>query len=163
MRTILFFCFVLGCSAFAKAQSIDSVLKKYNSVPYISVEELKMDYDNYLILDTREKEEYDVSHLPNAIWAGKTIKDWKKHSKHTDKKVVVYCTIGVRSEDYGEELQAAGFQNVKNLYGSIFAWKNAGYTVVDAKGKPTENVHTYSRTWAKYLKSGNKVTSVSKN
>ena len=59
-------------SAFAKAQSIDSLLKKYNkhSVPYISVQELAMNYEDYIVLDTRKKEEFEVSHLPNAIWVG---------------------------------------------------------------------------------------------
>lgn len=144
------------------AQDIEQVLKRYNklSVPYISVQELKMNYDSYLILDTREKEEYDVSHLPNAIWAGESIKEWPAAATSVPKNspVVVYCTIGVRSEDYGEQLQAIGFTDVKNLYGSIFAWKDAGYTVIDRKGSPTNRVHTYSKSWAKYLKSGIKVT-----
>ncbi len=153
---VLCVCFVLG-SAFAKAQSIDSLLKKYNqhTVPYISVEELKMDYDNYTVLDTRKKEEYDVSHLPKAIWVGE---NWRSSKRFpTDEPIVVYCSVGVRSEDYGEQLQDAGYRNVKNLYGSIFAWKDAGFQVVDAQEKITEKVHTYSKTWAKYLKSGTKV------
>ncbi|WP_231717744.1 rhodanese-like domain-containing protein [Nonlabens sp. YIK11] len=148
--------------AVGEAQSIDDVLKKYNtqSVPYISVQELKMNYQDYIILDTRKLEEFEVSHLPNAIWAGESLKDWKGLAKtaNKNKPIVVYCTVGVRSENYGEKLQEAGFSDVKNLYGSIFAWKDAGYEVVDQQGKPTEDVHTYSKAWAKYLKTGNKVT-----
>ncbi|BAO54410.1 rhodanese-like domain-containing protein [Nonlabens marinus] len=157
MRLIMIALFTVMCSAFAKAQSIDSLLKKYNShtVPYISVEELAMNYSDYTVLDTRKKEEFEVSHLPNAIWVGE---NWQLSKKvATDAKIVVYCSVGVRSEDYGEQLQEAGYTEVKNLYGSIFAWKNAGFEVLDNKEKPTEKVHTYSKTWAKYLKSGIKV------
>jgi len=152
---LLFVTMVLGFAS-AKAQSIDSLLKKYNrhSVPYISVEELKMNYADFTILDTRKKEEFDVSHLPNAIWVGEK---WRSSSRwDKEEKVVVYCSVGIRSEDYGEQLQQAGYQHVKNLYGSIFAWKDAGFEVVDSTGRPTDNVHTFSKTWAKYLKTGNK-------
>lgn len=142
------------CSTFAEAQSIDSLLKKYNnhSVPYISVQELAMNYDDYVVLDTRKKEEFDVSHLPDAIWVGE---NWRSSTRwKTDTKIAVYCSVGIRSEDYGEQMQEAGYNQVKNLYGSIFAWKDAGYDVVDSTGMVTENIHTYSKTWAKYLKTG---------
>jgi len=157
MRAIFICLIVLGSSAFAQAQSIDKLLRSYNnhSVPYISVQELAMDYEEYVVLDTRKKEEFDVSHLPNAIWTGENLTADVTISK--DKKIVVYCSVGIRSEDFGEQLQEAGYHQVKNLYGSIFAWKDAGFEVVDTQGNTTENIHTYSKTWSKYLKSGNKV------
>jgi rhodanese-related sulfurtransferase len=145
------------CSAFAKAQSIDTLLQRYNthSVPYISVQELKMDYDRFTVLDTRKWEEFEVSHLPNAIWVGDDVDNLDSFNR--EDPVVVYCTVGVRSEDYGEKLIDAGFKDVRNVYGSIFAWKDAGYHVVDSSGAVTENVHTFSKAWAKYLKTGRPV------
>ena len=68
----------IKCSCFffllfsANAQSsIDQALDWYNneSVPYISVTELQ-NLKNQIILDTREWEEYEVSHLKNAVWVG---------------------------------------------------------------------------------------------
>jgi rhodanese-related sulfurtransferase len=153
----------LLCSAFAKAQSIDNLLKKYNrhSVPYISVQELAMDYTEYVVLDTRKKEEYDVSHLPDAIWVGE---NWRSSTRwKPDAKIAVYCSVGIRSEDYGEQMLNAGYTDVKNLYGSIFAWKDAGFEVMDPAGNPTENVHTYTKNWGRYLKTGNKVYGNQKN
>ncbi|WP_194850006.1 rhodanese-like domain-containing protein [Nonlabens antarcticus] len=156
MKILIVAFLTLFGSAFAKAQSIDNLLKQYNhhSVPYISVQELSMDYEDYVILDTRKKEEFDVSHLPNAIWVGEK---WEPTARWGhDATIAVYCSVGIRSEDYGEQMQEAGFSKVRNLYGSIFAWKDAGFKLVDSAGKATENVHTYSKTWAKYLKTGNK-------
>lgn len=154
--TCYFFLLVSGC---LKAQSITEVLNEYNknSVEYITVQELKKNYKDYTILDTRQKKEYDVSHLPNAIWVGERFD--KKNVKNLDKKkpVVVYCTIGVRSENYGEDLLKNEFKIVKNLHGSIFSWQDAGYTLVDSSNKPTTRVHTYSKNWSKYLKTGTKV------
>ena len=142
-------------------QNIDDLLKKYNnnSVPYISIEELKMDKENYILLDTRKKEEYNVSHIPGAIWVGERLNTILLDSLQLKKTqpIVVYCSVGVRSETYGNQMKNNGFTQIKNLYGSIFAWKNAGFAVIDLDGKETEKVHVYSKIWGKYLKNGLKV------
>lgn len=147
------------CSFIVNAQEIDSLLTAYNqkTVPYISVEELKENYDQFTILDTRKKPEFQVSHLPNAIWVGEKLnkKDLKKIPN--DKPIVVYCTVGIRSEDFGEELLKGGFEKVYNLYGSIVSWKDAGNNVVDNDGSTTEKVHVFSKEWERYLKTGEKV------
>lgn len=149
-------------SLLASAQSdIDLLLKEYNNrtLPYISVKELYENQGEYLILDTRKKEEYDVSHIPGAIWVSEKVNDsvyaFAKAKK--DLPIVVYCSVGIRSEDFGKNLQKKGFTNIKNLYGSIFAWKDAGYDVVNQNQKITDSVHTFSKAWAPYLKTGIKV------
>ena len=142
-------------------KNIDELLARYNnqSIPYISVQELRMNEHKHLILDTRKKEEYDVSHIPGAVWASEKPKKTFIEAllKANTKPVVVYCTVGIRSEDFGLTLKKMGVAHVKNLYGSIFAWKDAGFKIIDKAGKETENVHTYSRVWKKYLKTGNAV------
>ncbi|MCB0663255.1 MAG: hypothetical protein KDC24_10980, partial [Saprospiraceae bacterium] len=40
------------------------------SVPVISVEALKGHEQEYILLDAREKEEFDVSHIDGAKWIG---------------------------------------------------------------------------------------------
>ena len=45
-------------------------------------------------------------------------------------------------------------QTVFNLYGGIFAWKDAGYSLKDSKNKTTMRVHTFSKNWEDYLKTG---------
>ncbi len=143
----------------SKEKGIPELLKSYNkrTVPYISVQMLKMEYEDYIILDTRKKEEYEVSHLPNAIWVGEKFKPERVSGINKEDKVVVYCSVGIRSESYGEELIRNGFDKVYNLYGSIFSWKDAGYQIVDTENKPTEKVHVFGKIWAKYLKTGEKV------
>lgn len=125
------------------------------------MEELKMKHlnDAVVILDAREKIEYDVSHLPEAIFVGYSNFSEDEVTKIlTDKSasIVVYCSIGIRSENIATKLQKAGYTNVSNLYGGIFEWKNTGYKVYQ-NGKETNNVHTFSKAWAKYLKNGKKI------
>jgi len=129
-----------------------------HTVPTLSCKELKKEQNKVVLLDTRAKREYEVSHLPEARWVGydefdiNSVSDLPKNTP-----IVVYCTVGVRSEKIGEKLKAAGFQNVKNLYGSIFEWVNQGNSVVDNQNKPTQKVHAYSKIWGVWLNKGEKV------
>jgi rhodanese-related sulfurtransferase len=121
------------------------------TVPTISPDSLKHISDA-VILDAREKSEYNVSHIPNAIYIGYNA--FEKKTLETiakDKPIVVYCSIGYRSEKIGEKLQKLGFTKVYNLYGSIFEWVNRGNEVVDNQGKVTKKVHTFNRNWSKWV------------
>jgi 3-mercaptopyruvate sulfurtransferase SseA len=65
--------------------------------------------------------------------------------------ILLYCSIGYRSEKVGEKILKMGFKDVTNLYGSIFAWANAGYELKNAKGETTNQIHTYNNEWAKWI------------
>lgn len=122
------------------------------SVPTVSPGDLKK-MNTAIILDAREPAEYAVSHLPNAQNCGYknfSEKNWLKLPH--DVPIVVYCSIGYRSEKIGEQLQKAGFTKVYNLYGSIFEWINCGYEVVDDKNNLVKKVHTYNKAWSKWVK-----------
>lgn len=122
------------------------------SVDVISVKELNENYDNYLILDTRELNEYLTSHLPGAIHFGHDNPKWETlKSIDSEKEIVVYCSIGYRSEKVGEKLKKKGFNKVRNLYGSIFEWANQGHALEDPRELPTEKVHTYNKKWSKWV------------
>jgi rhodanese-related sulfurtransferase len=142
-------------------KTIPDVLKKLNkeSVPYIYVSELKERKD-LVLFDAREQKEFDISHISGAIPIG--YDQFKpdnvaKNIKDKETNIVVYCSIGVRSERIGERLLKLGYKNVYNLYGGIFEYKNNGGTVVNNENQPTDSVHAYSKTWSVYLKKGLKV------
>jgi len=158
--TALVICLFMVASTHAQ-KSVDELLQLYNtrSIPYISVEELRMLQlnDTVTILDTREPEEFTVSHISGSRCIG--FNDFSSEdisAKITDKStpIIVYCSLGIRSEEIGEKLKKAGYTNVKNLYGGIFEWKNKRFPVVDSTNLETENVHTFSKPWSKWLKNG---------
>lgn len=162
MKYIIFY-ITLFVFAFANGQTaLDSLLQKENqeSIPYITVEEL-IKKENVILLDSREKIEFETSHIENAICVGYDKFKVKKIKKllPTDKSkpIVVYCSLGIRSEDVAEKLKKAGYTNVYNLYGGIFEWKNQDQTVVDDNGETTENVHTFNEDWSIWLKKGIKI------
>ena len=162
-KEILVVLFVFsGVVAMNSQNSVDEILKKYNSgdVPYISVEELRMKQlkDEVLILDARQPEEFNVSHIRNAIFLGDEIMKMEVlDTVPVNREIVIYCSIGVRSERASKKLIERGFRNVRNLYGGIFEWKNEDYPVVNMNGEKTEKVHAYSRHWAKWLINAEKI------
>ncbi|WP_034062414.1 rhodanese-like domain-containing protein [Lacinutrix jangbogonensis] len=160
---ILIFAFI-STNALAQ-KTLDDLLKQHNDngVPYISVEALAMPKTKTTIFDTREPKEYQVSHLKNAICVGYDnfdIDSIENLYPNKDEKIVVYCSLGIRSETIGEKLKKAGYTNVYNLYGGIFEWKNKGFSVIDSEEKETNKVHTFNKAWSKWLLKGEKVYEV---
>ncbi|MCU0368086.1 MAG: rhodanese-like domain-containing protein [Cyclobacteriaceae bacterium] len=128
-----------------------------HSTPEVSVAQVKALKD-FLIMDAREINEYEVSHIKNSIYVGYdkfNIEQLKELNRN--QKIVVYCSVGYRSEKIAEKLLQAGFTDVSNLYGGIFEWVNQGNEVVDNKGAKTDKVHAYSSTWGIWLNKGTKV------
>ena len=146
-----------GCAQ----NKLDRTLTLLNkeSVPYIQIAEA-VEKENVVFLDSREIQEFEVSHLKNAIWVGHDTFDPQiVQDSIPDKNIpiVVYCSIGVRSENIGEKLQNLGYKNIQNLYGGIFKWKNLGYPVFDSLDNETEKIHAYDKLWGKFLTKGQKV------
>lgn len=152
----------LAAAAYGQVQSgaYRIMLKKLlsHTVPEIQVQQLAADTSGVLLLDAREPREFAVSHLAGALHVGydhfklSTLPD----STAKDHPIVVYCSVGYRSEKVAEQLRAAGFTRVSNLYGGIFEWVNQGNPVVGDRGT-TKRVHAYNRTWGVWLTKGKKV------
>lgn len=128
-----------------------------HNVTEVSVMQLTSDTNKVIFLDARERKEYNVSHLKDAIWVGYdtfSMSEVKKIDKNA--KIIVYCSVGYRSEKITKRLSKKGFVDVKNLYGGIFEWKNQGNKVYQG-AEETEEVHAYDRNWGKWLNKGVKI------
>ncbi|MCR5886455.1 rhodanese-like domain-containing protein [Hymenobacter sp. J193] len=128
------------------------------TVPYIQSGELasllQTKPEGVLLLDTRGSAEYRVSHLPGARFVEfNTFRKTDLSAVPRTRPVVVYCSVGARSEQVGAWLREQGFRDVRNLYGGLFQWVNDGHGVVNAQG-PTDHVHPYSVVWRPWLKRG---------
>ena len=129
-----------------------------NKVKRISVEEVIKSKVNYTFVDAREVNEYNVSHLKNSVFVGYNnfsmdgLKDIPKN-----KPIIVYCSVGKRSENIAAKLKENGYNNVSNLYGGIFEWVNEDHPVYDLQNKQTMNVHAFNKFWGRFIDKGNKV------
>jgi rhodanese-related sulfurtransferase/thioredoxin-related protein len=148
-----------GAPAPAKWSDLQRKLDaRFHGVPTLSTQALAdrlraIDRNPPLLVDVRAREEFDVSHLRGAIWAG-TEKAQADLLKRTppDREIVFYCSVGWRSAQATERALKAGRAGVSNLGGSIFQWANEGRPLMGMDDKtPTTLVHPYDDTWGQML------------
>jgi UPF0176 protein len=85
----------------------------------------KMMEDDVIILDGRTDYEFDLGHFRNAmrppVRSFREFPDWVRNDfiKFKDKKILTYCTGGVRCEKLSGYLIKEGFKEVYQLHGGI--------------------------------------------
>lgn len=94
-------------------------------IPAINVKELKRRIDakeKFVLVDVREKFEYDICHLPDArlIPLGELPSRMSELDSADD--IVLQCKSGARSAKALKMLREAGFSKLTNLEGGITAW-----------------------------------------
>ena len=81
-----------------------------------------------VIIDVREKDEWDEEHIPDAIHMSRgTIElDVEEKVPDTNAMIICHCGGGGRSALAAESLQKMGYKNVRSMAGGFKAWKAAG-------------------------------------
>jgi rhodanese-related sulfurtransferase len=83
-----------------------------------------------VVLDVREKEEFDAGHLEGAVHLSKGVleRDIEKLGLADDARIVLYCGGGYRSAMAAKAMQEMGWTNVVSLWG--------GWRGIQAEGLP---------------------------
>jgi len=159
--------FVFTCTLYSYSQSpkvenpafnflINMLLKR--DVPEMDIQQFNKETKPLVLLDTRTKSEFEISHIPGSIWVGYEEFDIESiRNIPADAKIISYCSIGYRSEEITRKLQAAGYKNSSNLYGGIFEWVNQEGKLEDMEGMATEKLHVYKRMWGIWTSAKEKV------
>src|SRR5437667_740098 len=81
-----------------------------------------------VIVDVREKDEWDEGHIPDAIQMSRgTIElDIEEKVPDPNAMIICHCGGGGRGALAAESLQKMGYKNVRNMAGGFKAWKAAG-------------------------------------
>lgn len=139
------------------------VEERYPGVAQLDAEALAADLagpagSRPLLIDVREEEEFAVSRIADALrvspsaWPSEVVA--ALGGKVRGRKVVLYCSVGMRSSamaaDVGTALVERGALAIYNLRGGIFGWHNRALPLVDAQG-PTDLVHPYDERWGALL------------
>ena len=99
----------------------------------ISVSQAKemLDKNEAILIDVREKEEFDAEHIHKAIFL--PLSSFSQHVMNIDnkgKKLIFQCKLGGRSAKACEiYMSVFGDNNIYNLEGGIEAWKNSGLKI----------------------------------
>jgi len=102
----------------------------YTSLTVDGAQSLIQENTDLIVLDVRTKEEYEISHLQNAILIPVSELPNRLAELDKDKKILVYCKAGIRSAIASEILVDNGFGSVYNMLGGIEDWIKAGEPVV---------------------------------
>jgi rhodanese-related sulfurtransferase len=81
-----------------------------------------------VIVDVREKDEWDEEHIPDALHMSRgTIElDIEEKIPDTNRLIICHCGGGGRSALAAESLQKMGYKNVRSMAGGFKAWKAIG-------------------------------------
>jgi phage shock protein E len=81
-----------------------------------------------VIVDVREKDEWDEEHIPMATYLSRgTIElDIEEKVPDLNTLIICHCGGGGRSALAADSLQKMGYKNVRSIAGGFKAWKAAG-------------------------------------
>ena len=89
---------------------------------------VKLQNAEAVIVDVREKDEWDEEHIPHALHLSRgTIElDIEEKVPDLNKTIITHCGGGGRSALATESLQKMGYKNVRSMAGGLKAWKAVG-------------------------------------
>eukprot|EP00092_Neocalanus_flemingeri_P002240 GFUD01002386.1.p1 GENE.GFUD01002386.1~~GFUD01002386.1.p1 ORF type:complete len:174 (+),score=28.29 GFUD01002386.1:40-561(+) len=147
-----------------------SIKRKFPEVKNISTDDLQIKLERskatdvqVLLIDSRMKDEFDVSHLYQA-----KLLDFKSESTQIKEfldtnvassgkskiEIVCYCSLGYRSSVLAQKIRTIldGDSNqesveVYNLEGSIFKWANEDKLLKNEKEESIDYVHPFNTFW----------------
>ncbi|MFD2442791.1 rhodanese-related sulfurtransferase [Bacillus sp. CGMCC 1.16607] len=108
----------------------DDVNPKELTGTYLSPKEFyeRLQDEDTIVLDARNDYEYDLGHFRGAIKPDilnfRDLPQWVRENKEmfADKKIITYCTGGIRCEKFSGWLLKEGFKDVAQLHGGIVTY-----------------------------------------
>lgn len=82
--------------------------------------------EDTVIVDVREREEYEAGHIPNSISIPLAEISQSDLAFLNGKKMIVYCTSGIRSAKAARLLRKKGIKDVIDFSGGIKVWLKSG-------------------------------------
>jgi rhodanese-related sulfurtransferase len=143
-------CFGGGCLNYSSFDEMAAAMCE-GSAPDVGWSALPNDA---FYIDVRYREEFNVSHLKGARhceWVDSELHDWQLLPR--DSTIIVYCSVGKRSEAAAEFLMSQGFKEVYNLKGGLFDGFNRGIAI-DGRGNIMDTIHGYNVKWGQWITRG---------
>ena len=91
------------------------------------VQERKALNPDLIVIDVRTEREYDLGHIPDAVWIprGKVEFEIAENVRDADTEMIVYCKTGSRAALVKKALDAQGYQSVV-AHDGFETWAQAG-------------------------------------
>ena len=111
---------------------IDAWVREYpvEAIESIDSKGLRERLEEVLLIDVREKSEWDAGHIPGAIhYEGGRIA-WEELTFPHDRPLAIQCASGNRSMSAISVLRQRGYRNLIQVEGGITKWKMHGFPVI---------------------------------
>ena len=105
-----------------------------SKVPEVDVYQVKNKLDKdeqFVLIDVREDNEWNLGRIPTAIHLGKGIieRDIESTVEDRNTELILYCQGGFRSALAAESLNKMGYQNVSSMSGGFSAWVENNFSI----------------------------------
>ena len=126
-------CGVCNCVAADKTpeQFVQEAKAAIREVSVADVKNMLDAKENIIVLDVRDRHEFDEGNIPGSINLSRGMLEFKAALMIPDKnaRIVVLCGLDLRGPLATRTLNELGYKNAVNMIGGLKAWKEAGYPI----------------------------------
>lgn len=115
-----------GIEAWAREFSVETM-------PSMDVQELRERLNEVMLIDVRQRSEWDEGHIPGAIHFEGGRVPWEPLPFPHDKPLAIQCSSGNRSMSVNSVLRRRGYRNVIQVEGGITKWKKNGFEITQER------------------------------
>jgi hydroxyacylglutathione hydrolase len=111
-----------GIEAWAREYPVETITS-------IDTKELHERLDEVMLIDVRQRSEWDAGHIPGAIHFEGGRVAWEDLQFPHDKPLAIQCSSGNRSMSVNSVLRRRGYHNAIQVEGGIKDWKKNGFEI----------------------------------
>lgn len=111
-----------GIEAWAREYPVESI-------PSMDTKELRERLGEIMLIDVRQRSEWDEGHIPGAIHFEGGRVAWEPLAFPHDQPLAIQCSSGNRSMSVSSVLRRRGYQNVIQVEGGIKQWQKNGFEI----------------------------------
>ena len=117
-----------GIEAWAREYSVEAI-------PSMDTKELRERLDEIMLIDVRQRSEWDVGHIPGAVHFEGGRVAWEELPFPHDRPLAIQCSSGNRSMSVSSVLRRRGYRHVIQVEGGIKQWEKNGFEISKQNSK----------------------------
>jgi hydroxyacylglutathione hydrolase len=102
---------------------------RMETIESMTASELRARLGEVMLIDVRQRSEWDQGHIPGAIHFEGGRVAWENLPFPHDKALAIQCSSGNRSMSVSSVLRRRGYHNVIQVEGGIKAWEKNGFEI----------------------------------
>lgn len=116
---------------------IDAWAREYpvETIPNMDTKELRERLSDVVLIDVRQRSEWDEGHIPGATHFEGGRVAWDELPFPYDRPLAIQCSSGNRSMSVSSVLRRRGYRDVIQVEGGIRQWEKNGFEIAKENSK----------------------------